>query len=201
MWTWFLPAIRKALEWVDQGRIGPLRQVKADFGYPLLPYDPERREYKAELAGGCLLEMGIYPVALARLFTQRDPESMQVAAHLAPNGVEDEVSVLYDYGADSDSLRGVLGTSYRSKLPNSAWIIGEEAHIAIPDFWRAQRCSLFTLDECVDRFEDKRRGRGFEFEIMAANADIRDGRQQNAIMSWDETICLQEHMARIKALF
>ena len=56
MWTWFLPAIRKALEWVEQGRIGKLRQVKADFGYPLLPFDPERREYNAELAGGCLLK-------------------------------------------------------------------------------------------------------------------------------------------------
>lgn len=69
MWTWFLPAIRQALEWVRQGRIGALRHIQADFGYPLLPFDPVRREYNAELAGGCLLDMGIYPVALALLFT------------------------------------------------------------------------------------------------------------------------------------
>lgn len=201
MWTWFLPAIRKALEWVAEGRIGPLRQVKADFGYPLLPYDPGRREYNFDLAGGCLLEMGIYPVALARLFTQRDPASVQVAAHIAPNGVEDEVSVLYDYGQESSGLRGVLGTSYRSKLPNGAFLIGEEGHVSIPDFWRASQCALYRIDECVDQFEDGRRGRGFEFEIMAANADIRCGRQQNRIMSWAETQKLQDHMAQIKALF
>ncbi len=76
MWTYFLPAIQKAREWVEQGHIGRLRQVKADFGYPLLPFDPDRREYDAELAGGCLLEMGIYPVALAFLFVGRDPDDM-----------------------------------------------------------------------------------------------------------------------------
>jgi predicted dehydrogenase len=35
MWTWFLPAVRKAKEWVGDGRIGKLRHIKADFGYPL----------------------------------------------------------------------------------------------------------------------------------------------------------------------
>ena len=80
MWTYFLPAIHKAQGWLEQGRIGKLRQVKVDFGYPQLPYDPDRREYNAELAGGCLLEMGIYPIALAWLFMQRDPENIQVTA-------------------------------------------------------------------------------------------------------------------------
>ncbi|MDH3903536.1 MAG: Gfo/Idh/MocA family oxidoreductase, partial [Xanthomonadales bacterium] len=65
MWTFFLPAIQKAQEWLEQGRIGKLRQIKADFGYPQLPFDPGRREYNVEFAGGCLLEMGIYPVSLA----------------------------------------------------------------------------------------------------------------------------------------
>ena len=95
MWTYFLPAVRKALEWVEQGRIGRIRHVKADFGYPLLPFDPNRREYNAELAGGCLLEMGIYPVALAWLFLQQDPDDIQVVARRAPNGVEDDLSLIH----------------------------------------------------------------------------------------------------------
>ena len=97
MWTYFLPAIRKAQEWVAQGRIGRLRQVKADFGYPMLPYDPDRREWDARLAGGCLLELGIYPVALAWLFLGQNPVDIQVAAHKAPNGVEDDLSILFKH--------------------------------------------------------------------------------------------------------
>ena len=201
MWTYFLPAIRKALEWVREGRIGRLRQVKADFGYPLLPFDPQRREYDAELAGGCLLEMGIYPVALAWLFMQRDPVDIQVTAHRAPNGVEDDVVMVFDYGEESQNAVATLGTSFRSKLQNWAYIIGEESYIAVPNFWRASECALYELDTLVDRFEDGRSSLGFNFETIASNEDILAGRRQNRLMSWDTTQRLQQHMARVRERF
>jgi predicted dehydrogenase len=201
MWTYFLPAIRKALDWARQGRIGALRQVKADFGYPFLPFDPDSREYNAGLAGGSLLDMGIYPVALAWLFTQREPESIQVACHKAPNGVDDEVAVIYDYGTESEGLRAVLGSSFRSKLQNWAYIIGEEGYIAIPDFWRASRCHLYHLDERIDDFEDGRQSLGFNYETEAACRDILAGRQQNETMPWVNTLRFQDHLARIMDRF
>lgn len=201
MWTYFLPAIQKARDWVKQGRIGRLRQVKADFGYPLLPFDPNRREYNAELAGGCLLEMGIYPVALAWLFMQRDPVDIKVTAHKAPNGVEDDVAMLFDYGDESDGAVATLGTSFRSKLQNWAYVIGEEGYIAIPDFWRASECSLYQLDTRVDHFDDGRESLGFNYETVAANEDILAGRQQNSLVSWANTIRFQEHMERVRARF
>ena len=200
MWTWFLPAVRKALEWVEQGRIGRIRQVKADFGYPFLPYDPDRREYNAELAGGCLLEMGVYPIALAFLFLQRDPDSIQVIARKAPNGVEDDLQMLFDYGDNETGFSATLATSFRSKLQNWAYIIGEESYIAIPDFWRASECRLYHLDECVDRFDDGRGSLGFNYETEAANEDILQGRQQNRIMTWNATVRFQDHMDRVREL-
>jgi predicted dehydrogenase len=198
MWTWFLPAIRKALEWVEQGRIGPVRQVKADFGYPFLPYDPVRREYNADLGGGCLLELGIYPVALTLLFLQRDPDAIQVIARKAPNGVEDDLQMLFDYGDNDTGCSATLAASYRSKLQNWAYIIGEERYIAIPDFWRAGECRLYHLDECVDRFEDNRDSLGFNYETIAANEDILQRRQQNRIVGWNATVRFQEHMERVR---
>ncbi len=201
MWTFFLPAIQRAREWVRQGRIGRLRQVKADFGYPLLPFDPVRREYNAGLAGGCLLDMGIYPVALAWLFFGKDPVGMQVVAHKAPNGVEDDVVMVFDYGEGSEGAVAMLGTSFRSKLQNWAYIIGEEGYIAIPDFWRASECSLYELDARVDHFTDGRASLGFDYETAASNEDILAGRQQSGIMPWETTLRLQQHMARVRELF
>jgi predicted dehydrogenase len=201
MWTWFLPAIRKALEWVQQGRIGPVRQVKADFGYPMMPFDPDSREYNAELAGGCLLDMGIYPIAIALLFLQRDPDAIQVIARKAPNGVEDDLQMLFDYGDNDSGFSANLATSFRSKLQNWAYIIGEESYIAIPDFWRASECRLYHLDDCVDRYEDGRASLGFNYETVAANEDILEGRQQNRIMTWNATVRFQEHMDRVRELF
>ncbi len=196
MWTWFLPAIQQAQRWVDEGRIGRLIQLKADFGYPI-PYAADRREWDAALGGGCLLEMGIYPVALNWLFRRKEADRICVAVEHAPNGTEADLTVQMDYG---DS-RSTLGTSFRARLPNWAYIIGTDGFIAIPDFWRAPEAQLWQLDTCVDRFEDDRPGGGFEFEIEAASRDILAGRKQSEIVGLDDSLAFQREMAAIKALF
>lgn len=201
MWTFFLPAIQKAQEWLQQGRIGKLRQIKADFGYPQLPFDPNRREYNAEFAGGCLLEMGIYPVSLAWLFMQQDPVGIRTTVHKAPNGVEDDVVMLFDYPDSTEGATATLATSFRSKLQNWAYLIGEEGYIAIPDFWRANECSLYHLDTRTDHFYDGRESLGLNYETIAAGEDILANRQQNSIMPWSNTMRFQEHMQRVKQQF
>jgi|GEM_PF-2973711 len=157
-----MPAIIKAKLWVEQGRIGKLRRVQADFGCPQLPFD------------------------------------MAVMTHLAPNGVEDDVSMLFDYGANSDGVLAALGTSYRCKLSNSAYIIGEEGTVVIPDFFRANQCSLYQLDNRVDHFEDGRQSIGLNYEVIACGEDILAGRQQNRLMPWSSTVRFQELMARVR---
>ena len=196
MWTYFLPAIQKARQWVKEGRIGHVLHVKADFGYPL-PYRPDRREYNVENAGGCLLEMGIYPVALAWYFLQQDPKSMHTVARFAPNGVENDVVTVWNY------LHSVatLASSFRAKLQNWAYIIGEEGYIAIPNFWRADQCQLFHLDQQVDQFNDGRKSLGFNYEATAVGEDLLNGRTQSRMMPLSTSLRFQQHMDQVKAQF
>ena len=196
MWTWFLPAIRQAKRWVDEGRIGELRHVKAELGYPKA-FEPEGRLYNPSLAGGCLLDMGIYPIAIARLFTGRAPDSMHVVAREAPNGVDDDVAMLFDYGDCTASL----ASSFRCKLPNAAYVVGTEGYIAIPNGWSARECHLFELDEKVDSFADDRLGSGFEFQIAAVSDDLLAGRQQSRIVPHAASLAFQEDMDRVRAHF
>lgn len=196
MWTWFLPAIRTAREWVDAGRIGKLVQIKADFGYPKT-YAPDERQYNADLAGGCLLDMGVYPVALAALFTGQDPEEVSVVSRHAPNGVDDDVAAIFNY----EDCVATLGTSFRAKLQNSAYIIGEDAYIAIPNFWRADECQLWVLDEMVDHFDDGRTTHGFDYQIEAVNEDLLAGKRQSEIMPLSESLRFQRHMDRMRSKF
>lgn len=196
MWTWFLPAIRQAKSWVDAGRIGQLRHVRADFGYPKT-YDPEDRVYNTALAGGCLLDMGIYPVAIARLFTGAAPDNVQVVSRRAPNGVDDDVAMQFDY----DDCVASLATSFRCKLPNTAHIVGTQGYVEIPHFWAARECHLVVMHDVVDVFEDGRQGSGFEFQIEAASADILEGRSQSAIVPHAASLGFQEDMDRVKACF
>jgi predicted dehydrogenase len=197
MWTWFLPAVRKAKEWVDAGRIGELLHIKADFGYPAA-YAAHSRRYDVTLGGGCLLEMGIYPIAIARYFADRDPATIEVVSRHAPNGVEDDVVMLFEYG---DGLLATLATSFRCKLPNVAYLVGSEGWIAIPDFWRAGECRLFVLDEPVDSYTDRRSGTGFEYQIREVCDDILQGRQQSPVVSHAASLALQQDMDRVRERF
>ena len=194
MWSWFLPAVRHALRWLDEGRIGKLVHLKADFGYPQR-YDPLLRMYSPELGGGALLDMGVYPVALSWLLRRQQPTSIMAVGRMAPNGVCDDLSVLMDYG----SYTATIGTSFRAKLQNWAYIIGTEGYIAIPDYWRAREAKLYVLDTCVDSFVDNRNERGFVHEIAAVMSDIAEGRTQSPICSLADSVAVQVLMANIQS--
>lgn len=193
MWTWFLPAIRMATQWVNEGRIGKLVQIKADFGYPQRPYSPEMRVYNKDLGGGCMLDMGIYPVALLWHFLRRDPLSIQAVGRHAPNGVEDDVAVLLDYG----DCTATIATSFRTKLNNWAYLIGEDGYITIPDFWCARECLLYEIDTLREHFKDKRTTIGLNFETQAMIDDIRNGKTESDVVTLDDSMQFQRTIERI----
>jgi predicted dehydrogenase len=196
MWTWFLPSLQKAKAWVDTGRIGELRHVKAELGYPKT-YDPRSRLYDPSLAGGCLLDMGIYPIAIARYFTEKSPDAIHVVSRHAPNGVDDDVAMLFNY----DNYIATLATSFRCKLPNTAYIIGTEGYIAIPHGWSARECHLYAMHERIDSFTDNRRGSGFEIQIEAVSNDILHGRKESAVVTHAASLAFQQDMDRVRAKF
>lgn len=196
MWTYFLPAIQQAKAWVDGGRIGTIKHVKADFGYPI-EYDPNSREYNADLAGGCLLDMGIYPIAIASYFLNRNIDYWHVNAELAPNGVDKDVIMLAEFG----EAKATLATSFQCKLNNYAYIIGDKGYIALHDFWRAKSCELYHLEERVDCFEDNRTTVGFNYEAEAVGQDILSGKTESDVVTHDRSLWLQQQMERVKTFF
>ncbi|WP_440874176.1 Gfo/Idh/MocA family protein [Thalassotalea sp. PLHSN55] len=196
MWTYFLPAMQKAKQWVEQGRIGNIKHVKVDFGYPM-PYQPEGRAYNPELAGGCLLDMGIYPIAINHFFLNQDLDELQVRAQLALTGVDDDVMITAKCGQAMSSL----ATSFQCRLGNSAHIIGDKGYIVIPDAFRAYQCSLFEMDDLVEHFQDDRQSIGLNFEAEEVGRLILAGNIESDVVSHQHSLLFQQQMERIKALF
>ena len=196
MWTWFLPAIQTAKQWVDAGRIGNVVQIQASFGYPM-EYSADCREYSVDLAGGCLLDMGIYPVAFATLFAGSEPVDIAAVSRHAPNGVEDDVVATLQY----DDLVATISTSFRAKLPNWGYVIGDRGYVAVPNFWCANECQLWVGDDRVDRFEDDRSTNGFDYQIESVNGDLIAGRRQSEVVPLSASLAFQQQMDRIRSQF
>ena len=189
MWTYFLPAINKALEWVNAGQIGKLLHVKASFGFTM-PYSATSREYARELGGGCLLDMGIYPIALDALFNTDDAPPVVLNSDVAPNGADNDVLWMYRY----NEVVSVLHSSFKSNLGNDALLIGTEGTIKIPDFWMASTCTLFKGLEEEAHFSDERRGSGFEFEISHACEHILSKTHESDVMPFSVSRRFQERL-------
>lgn len=195
MWTYFMPVILKTQAWITAGRIGTLRHIRADFGFHL-PYDPELREYDKQLAGGCLFDMGIYPIAMAWLFLRQDPESQAVWCHHADNGVEDDVAILNTY--DNGATTAQLSTSFRCKLPNYLTLIGDRGSISISDYWGAREARLYEHDQCIDRYSEERPYHGFNHQIEYVSQELIAGKLEPERVSWNDSRAFQRHIAAIK---
>ncbi len=193
MWTYFLPAIVQAKKWVESGEIGELVNLRADFGYPI-EYTPDCREYNADWAGGCVFDMGIYPIAFNWLFHKATPSAFSRKIHHAPNGVEDDVVWQWQY----DDSAAALHTSFRSKLPNIAYLIGTKGTIEIPDFWRSTEAKLYELEQPKMHFVDRRLGSGFEFQIDHACECIRAGKIESDVVSFADSIAFQQAIDQVR---
>ncbi len=196
MWTYFLPAIQKAKQWVNEGRIGEIKHVKSDFGF-YAPFDPKSRLFDPNLAGGALLDIGIYPIALADYFLENLPNDIKVRVRKAQSGVDSDLMMSFEYS-------GVLATLHASlecRLPNLTYIIGDKGYIEIPNGWQARACSLYVESEQVDHFDDGRSNFGFNYEIEAFNFDLQKGRKESQIVTHAVSKRLQDLMGRVASYF
>ena len=83
--------------------------------------------------------------------------------------------MLFEYG---DGSLANLCASFRAKLNNWAYIIGEKGYIALPDFWRAAECFLYEGDHIIDHYEGVRDSFGYHYEMQSMNEDLLLGRKQ-----------------------
>ncbi|MFV9503970.1 MAG: Gfo/Idh/MocA family protein [Oscillochloridaceae bacterium umkhey_bin13] len=143
MWMRFIPAIRKAHALVSSGAIGEVRMLSADFGVNH-QFNPQSRFFDPHLAGGALLDLGVYPIALASLILG-DPQQITTQAARGSTGVDDQSAVILSYPGGK---LAVLSASLRTWSPQEAVIMGSKGriHIQAP-FYRPSRLTLIRQAE------------------------------------------------------
>ena len=95
LWTVFLPTYTQIFEKINNGDIGSIIGVKADFGFHM-PFDQDSRLFNPSLGGGSLLDIGIYPLLLATLCLGY-PDEIKALASLTELKVDDEMIAILNY--------------------------------------------------------------------------------------------------------
>ena len=172
MWTRCFPAVRRVRQWLREGRIGEVLTVNVSFD--IQPDYGDWQAWKAGIAhaGGALRDVGIYSLGVANLAFPGTPERVYATMHF--NGeVDDACRLLLDYG---DGRTAFAGGAFNQISDHTARIVGTKGSIAFgPEFWDPSEAVL-CAEGVRERFEAPFAASGFQFEIMAVQQALRDGK-------------------------
>jgi len=178
MWTRLNPVVRAIARIVDSGELGELRTVRADLSHSFA-YGPKHRLFDREAGGGSLLDLGVYPAALAWLLLGR-PDAVRAAAVLAPTGVDASASQWWSY---ADGRSAQLTCSAVSEAGSTATLVGTRGwiEIAAPVFCPDTFTVCTAAGSRIVRLP-RPTGNGYGLEVAEVEACLANGLAESAAM-------------------
>ena len=194
IWSRFLPAYRSLVDVIGAGRIGEPLLVEGDFGFRR-PVDPTHRHFAAELGGGALLDLGIYPLQLCTLVL--GPVERVVAdGVVGETGVDEVVTALSHHPA---GRLGVVKAAIRVNMTCTARISGTDGVIDLPALMHCPDSLTVSSPSGVERIDASYEGNGLRFEIDEVHRCLEAGRTESAVVSLEESIALATTLDAIRA--
>ena len=185
IWSRFLPAYRVLVDAISSGRIGEPRLVEADFGFRRPP-DPDDRLFRADLGGGGLLDLGIYPLQLCTLLLG-PVEDAAAEGVIGETGVDEAVAAVLRHG---QGRLGVIKAALRMNMACDARVSGTEGVIEIPALMHCPNALRIVSPAGVDDVDASYEGNGLRFEIDEVHRCLADGRTESEVMPLAETLAL-----------
>jgi predicted dehydrogenase len=192
MWTWFIPAVEEVKRRVAAGEIGRVRLFDATFGIRRL--DPDGRHRRADLAGGSLLDLGVYPLSWARLLLG-EPSAVRALATITDEGVDDNLAGVVQFQS------GALAT-FSSSLDVwttlRAHVYGTDGRIDVDaPFHHPTSFTVRPTDGDPQRVEIP--NRGLAHEAQHAMARLRAGALESDVVPLATSVSTMELMDDIRA--
>ncbi len=197
MWTRFMPRADVVRQLLADGALGELDTVLADHGQALTHV---RRLVDPDLAGGALLDLGIYPVSYA-VFALGLPGRVQAIGDLTPDGVDRQIAIVLDRFADHPHARAVLHTTLAAATPTTASISGSAARIELDGpFYTPGPVRLVRGAEAATwPGEALSGGEGMCYEAAHFAQLVADGHRESPLLPLDETVAIMAVMDEIRA--
>ena len=202
MWTRFLPAVQMVKDLILAGKIGKVESVEADFSMPLSHIERLR---KPELAGGALLDLGIYSLTFADIFLTDDEIAgaenhiVQTKTHCVKldTGVDatDWIDLVYANGQVAH-----LKTSMVAPLKNEGVIYGTDGFIRVLNLNDMVEIQLFDkAGTLLESITPPRIENCYEYEVLACKAALEKGQKECAEMPHSKTMQMMTQMDVLRA--
>lgn len=194
IWVRYLPSRRMLEEIIERGEIGEITSVTANLGYDIKNVE---RLQKPELAGGALLDVGIYPLTFISMILGNDVREVISTCTKTVTGVDEQNVVILKYD------NGVLATAHSGMLAGTEQygiIYGTKGYIIAENINNISMIKVYTKDrKLVREMKVPEQITGFEYQVRASMKAIREGKLECEEMPHAETIVMMELMDRLRA--
>lgn len=193
LWTRFLPLYALLRQRLQAGDIGSVHAIQSSFCFAV-PFNAESRLFNPALAGGTLLDIGIYNIAATRWILQAalghcpEPTHMHATGTLAPTGVDQRVTATLEF---PQGITSQFTCAFDSVSNNALHILGSQGSITLPrNFWEATEATLQRPGHMPELLHAAYAINGFEGEIEETMRCVRTGLLQSPLMPHSETLAI-----------
>lgn len=193
MWTRFLPHVIEIKRIIARGDIGRVVALEADHGQ-WFRFDPEGRLWNPALAGGALLDLGVYPVSFAHDLLGV-PETVTAIGQMTETGVDGQVSMVLGYG---ERAQATLYTTLWSATPCTAVISGTEGRIEIDGHFYAPTSYRVVLRDGRTWDVEARVPNGYAYEAAEVARRVAAGETESPAMTPEATLEVMRTLDEIR---
>lgn len=185
MWTSYLPLHKKALEWIEKGRIGQIKYVTANLGYDI---ESVPRLNSTVLGGGSYLDLGVYTTNFALSFMGDDIKVSRVFARKDSSGIDRDTT--YSLETDDGAILGNFYVTMCANTDKDGVVTGERGKIRFTNINNYRKITLYSADDVMlDEAEaDKNYLKGYVYEFESCANAISKGLIQAPEMPWSRTV-------------
>ena len=193
IWTRYMPSRKMIDDLLEKGIIGKITSITANLGYEL--HDIPRLQ-EPELAGGALLDLGIYPINFAKMVMKQDVKEVYSSAVMSPKGIDwtNSITLIFE-----DDTMAVLHSTMLAGINRMGVISGDKGYLEIQNINNCEEIRLYGLDhKLLETYPVPEQINGYEYEVIACIKAIEEGKIDCEEMPHEETLWVMRLMDRIR---
>jgi predicted dehydrogenase len=200
LWTRTNPLLRKAAELAASGDLGDIRHVAADFGFAFRGPSTHRLLDPA-LAGGAILDAGVYPLHAVNLFLGGAPAGLVGFGNHSTTGVDSHAAAVLSYPATDDrpAATATVICSLEADLPTGLQVYGSFGRIMINDFFiRPKEMLVYRghhRDAAPEVMMTQWPGGGYTFQAQEVMRCLRAGEVESLMVPWRDSLAVSRTLA------
>ena len=192
MTIYHMPIYRRLREIMASGSLGPLRMIQMNFG-SFKEYDRKNRFFNRSLAGGAMLDIGVYALSFVRYFLTSQPTEVLSQVKYAPTGVDEQVSILLK---NAEEEMAAITLSLHAKQPKRGTIAFENGYVEMFEYPRGERAVItWTADGRREEIAAGSTADALKYEVLDMEAAVAGERDD---MHLDYTVDVMQLMTQIR---